>query len=156
MLEGCRIVHTLKLLEVNLRLVTLGWGCLNENDKSRMRCRDWRRQDEVRKNSKESMCAQFCPQLLSAALSLPFVHSLLQREGRGAERDSMQQMAELCSAEVRNSPLAWPKITACLLFSAQPSVHLTTMGLCLAWSSLCNQTVAADKKKKLVVAVDLL
>lgn len=61
---------------------------------------------EARENSKESMCSESCTQLLSAALRLPFVHSLFQREGRGAERDSLQQMAELCSAEVRNSPLA--------------------------------------------------
>lgn len=35
---------------------------------------------------------------------------LCSRErGTSAERDSLQQMAELCSAEVRNSPLARPK-----------------------------------------------
>lgn len=112
-------------------------------------------QDDEKENNKESMCARSCTQLLSEALRLPFVHSLFQREGQGAERDSLQQMAELCSAEVRNSPLAWPKITACLLFSAQPWVHLTRLGLCLAWSSPCNQTVALltgkKKRKQLLV-----
>ncbi|AWP19815.1 Hypothetical protein SMAX5B_008204 [Scophthalmus maximus] len=57
-------------------------------------------QDEVRENSRESMCTQSCSQLLSAALRLPFVHFLFLREGRA--RDSLQQMAELCSAERNN------------------------------------------------------
>lgn len=75
------------------------------------------------------MCTQSCTQLLSTALMVPFVHPQLQREQRDAERDSPQQMAELCSAEVRNNPLGSPPITACLLFSAQPWVHLNGLGL---------------------------
>lgn len=70
-----------------------------------MRERGQGNQDEARENSKESMCTRSCTQLLSAALKLPFVHSQLPREERDAERDSLQQMAELCSAKVRNSPL---------------------------------------------------
>lgn len=48
------------------------------------------------------MFSQSCTQLLSAALMVPFVRPQLQRD---AERDSPEQMAELCSAEVRNKPL---------------------------------------------------
>lgn len=51
------------------------------------------------------MFSQSCTQLLSAALMVPFVRPQLQREQRDAERDSPEQMAELCSAEVRNNPL---------------------------------------------------
>lgn len=109
------------------------------------------RQNEMRENSNDSICVQSCTQLLSAPLRLPFARSPFQREGWWAKRDSLQQMVELCSAEVRNSPLGWPKITACLLFSSQPWVHLTRLGLCLAWSSLCNHTVAADKNNSVVV-----
>lgn len=75
------------------------------------------------------MCTQSCTQLLSTALRVPFVRPQLQRERRDVERDSPQQMAELCSAEVRNNPLGWPQITGCLLFSAQPWVHLYGLGL---------------------------
>lgn len=68
---------------------------------------------------------------------VPFVRPQLRREQRDAERDSSQQMAELCSAEVRNNPLGWPQITGCLLFSAQPWVHLNGLGLS-PWQDRCS------------------